>query len=53
MRTQEARDSLKNIKTPAFEVRASFDEILLQLKPEIFLKLCMISHLLLTEAKPE
>ena len=35
-------------------MRARFDtEILLQLKPEIFLKLCRLPDLLVTEAKPE
>jgi hypothetical protein len=48
------RDSFSQQKTPALEVRATFDtNILLSLKPEIFIKLCMIGDLLATEAPPD
>ena len=54
MRSEEARTALRNINSPSIEIQASFDsKILLELKPEIFLKLCMIQHLLVPEAKPE
>lgn len=54
MGTQEARDALSKIKSPEIEVRASFDtDIQMQLKPEIFGKLCRIAELLVTEAKQE
>jgi hypothetical protein len=52
MSNQEARDALSKLQTPATEIRASLDDILLQLKPEIFIKLCLMSELLITEAKP-
>jgi hypothetical protein len=48
------RDTFALLKTPALEVRATFDtNILLSLKPEIFIKLCMIGDLLATEAPPD
>lgn len=48
------RDALKKLKSPATEIRAMFDtNILLSLKPDIFLKLCLITELLSTETKPE
>jgi hypothetical protein len=54
MGTQEARDALSKIKSPEIEVRASFDtDIQMQLKPEIFGKLCRIAELLVTEAKQD
>jgi hypothetical protein len=54
MRSEEARIALRNIHSPAIDINACFDsKILLELKPEIFLKLCMIQYLLGPEAKPE
>ena len=54
MRNQEMRDTYNSLKTPLTEVRATFDtNILLSLKPEIFIKLCMIGELLMTEAPPD
>jgi len=54
MGTQEARDALSKIESPEIEVRASFDtDIQMQLKPEIFGKLCQIADLLVTEAKQD
>ena len=42
------------LKSPNVEVIARFDnDILLQLKPEVFLKLCRISELVIAEVKPE
>lgn len=54
MRSQELKEALKLVNSPAIQVKASFDtDIMLQLKPEVFLKLCLINKLLVTETKPE
>jgi hypothetical protein len=54
MRSEEARHQLRLNTSPAIEVKASFDtEILLQLKPAIFLKLCLMPEVLMSEGKPE
>ena len=52
MGSQDAREALSKINSPEIEVRASFDtDVQLELKPEIFGKLCQIGTLLVAEAK--
>lgn len=54
MGNQEARDALSKIVSPEIEVKASFDtDVQLQLKPEIFGKLCRIGDLLVTEVRQD
>jgi hypothetical protein len=47
MQTEQARQQLKLVGTPNTEVRAHFDtDVRLELKPDVFIKLCMITDLL-------
>ena len=54
MKDNKSKQELLKLKSPATEVRASFDtNILLSLKPEIFIKLCKLTDLLSTEAQSD